>query len=87
MARTGGKLVDSAFTHFCNEFGFRKAESYNDEGGLQLDHQGVYGGYVIEEVSNARGAVSHPFGDVRMKASAMYEALWFAIRVHKHAGK
>ena len=84
MARTTSKHVESAFTHFCNTFGFHKADSYKDVGGLRLDHNNIYGGYNIEEIVNEGGGVRHPFGQDRQKAGTMYAMLWFAIRTHEH---
>lgn len=87
MARTSKQNVESTFKHFCNAFGFRPAESYNDVGGLELDCNNTYGGYVINEIHNEGGGVNQPFGSSRMKAGPFYDAMWLAIRAQEHAGK
>jgi hypothetical protein len=40
----------------------RKAKSYKDVGGWQLDYNPIYGGVVVEEIHNAQGGVSNPLG-------------------------
>lgn len=45
-------------------------------GTLCLDHNSVYGGYVVEEICNEMGAVKHPFVSQRLKAPAMWAMLY-----------
>lgn len=71
------KDVEAAFADFCGTVGIKAAESYKDKGAYQLDHNGVYGGYVIEKLSD-HGGVSRPFGDMRHGAREMCDMLNFA---------
>jgi hypothetical protein len=71
MERTTKHQVEKAFEYFCNAFGFTD---------LALDYQSIYGGYVI---TNTAGS-SMPFGQGRLKAAAMYDALWLATRAQQH---
>jgi len=86
MARTSKQNVASAFTHFCNAFGFDQAGKY-PEPGMFLDHASVYGGYVIAERHEGSSGEHHPFGSSRMKAGPLYDALWLAIRAQEHSKK
>lgn len=80
MAREGKKYVETVFKNFTEACGKHVASSWDDVGGWQLDHNSIYGGYVIHEVSNSSGGVSEPFGSTRMKASQFTEAMHFAMR-------
>ena len=55
----------------------RTAEGKNVSrvGTLNLDHNAVYGGYNVEEIVNESGAISHPFGDKRVNAAALWVML------------
>jgi len=86
MARTTKGNVKSVFTQFCNAFGFDQSESYKDAG-MFLDHNGVYGGYVIAERWEGSSGEHHPFGSSRMKAEPLYDALRLAIRAQEHSKK
>ena len=78
--RTGKKYVEAVFKRFCEAMGKHVAEDYKDVGGYSLDHNSIYGGYVIEEIHGASGGVDHPFGSNRMKAGAFTDAMHFAMR-------
>lgn len=45
-----------------------------------LDHNGVYGGYVITEMDNEAGGESNPFGSNRMSAREFVQAANMAAR-------
>jgi hypothetical protein len=55
-------------------------ENRSRVGVWQLDHNSVYGGYVIEETCNDAGAVTRPLGDTRLSGPDMLEALRMAER-------
>jgi len=82
MARTTKKQVEAKFERFINSIGGRIAKDYKDVGGYQLDNQPIYGGYVIQRIFNDSGAIDHPFGQIRRKASEFYDTLDFAERTH-----
>jgi hypothetical protein len=85
--RTTRKDVESALVLFCKAFGYHLAGSWNDVGGLQLDHAACYGGYVVEEITSKGGAVSRPFGDYRRPAGEMRDTLLFAYRAKVSKGR
>lgn len=74
------KDAEAAFLRLVEATGNRVAESYNDVGGWQLDHNSVYGGYVVHEISNEHGAVSEPYSSTRRNAREFCDVVWFAIR-------
>ena len=78
--RITDKMVRSLFVHFTHASGHRIARDYKDVGGWRLDYNGVYGGYVIEQIFNSSGAVSQPFGSSRRKAQEMWYSMHFAMR-------
>lgn len=47
-------------------------------GAWTLDHNSIYGGYVIEEIYNTGGGVSQPFGSMRRTAREFCDAVYFA---------
>lgn len=47
-------------------------------GAWTLDHNSVYGGYVIEEIFNVGGGVTLPFGSMRRTAREFCDAVYFA---------
>jgi hypothetical protein len=47
-------------------------------GAWTLDHNSVYGGFVIEEIHNDGGGVSQPFGSMRRNAREFCDAVYFA---------
>src|SRR6185295_8196838 len=67
------------FSRYVKAIGGHVADSYNDVGGFTLDHNSVYGGWLIEQIGCENGSVNHPFGSRRMKIGELYEALSFAI--------
>ena len=76
--------VEELFLVFANKMGYPCCNAYNIVSGewvvgaIILDlHKGY--GYVLEEVSNEQGAVSHPFGSHRRTHPEMYDCLSFAI--------
>lgn len=76
--RVSRRDVQGYFEHWCKRHGFRVAASYKDVGGLTMDYAGCYGGYRIERVYNAEGAVDQPFGAKRFKAAQMIDMMEFA---------
>lgn len=48
-------------------------------GAWMLDHNGIYGGYVIAEMFNEGGGESHPLGDLRRPARDFCDAVRFAL--------
>jgi hypothetical protein len=56
----------------------RIATSYNDVGAYRLDHNGIYGGWNIEEIVTDGGGIRHPFGAMRRNNRDMYDTLHFA---------
>jgi hypothetical protein len=47
-------------------------------GAWTLDHNSIYGGYVIHEMYNEGGGVSEPFGGMRRNARDFCDAVYFA---------
>jgi len=47
-------------------------------GAWMLDHNSVYGGFVIEEMYNTGGGVTQPFGSMRRNAREFCDAVYFA---------
>lgn len=82
--RTNKKYIEAVFDRLLNALGKRRATSYSDVGGWQLDHNSIYGGYNIEEIASTSGGVSQPFGPMRMKAGPFAEAMQFALRALEH---
>ena len=81
MERITKKMIEIRFDRFVELTGQRKANSYNDVGGVYLDNNGVYGGYVINRVINDKGGVSCPYGHNRRKTRDMFETLCFVCDV------
>lgn len=79
--------VQVHFERFVTAIGKRLAKSYKDVGGLRLDANPTYGGYVIEEIGNENGGVFHPFGDTRMKAESLIHAMRFALDTMRLSGR
>ena len=48
-------------------------------GAWTLDHNSIYGGYVIEEMHNVGGGVSQPFGSTRHNAREFCAMVRFAL--------
>jgi hypothetical protein len=48
-------------------------------GGYRLDHNGTYGGWVIEQNVNESGGISHPFGYTRMTGGEIVNTMMFAM--------
>ena len=74
------KDAEAAFLRLLKATGNREAKSYNDVGGWQLDYNGVYGGFVIHEISNEHGAVSEPFSSERRNAREFCDVVRFTLR-------
>lgn len=77
----------AAFNRLVEAIGGRVAEKYNDVGAYRLDHNGVYGGYVIEQICNDGGGVSRPFGDYRHPSREFCFMVNFALRVMEQSGR
>lgn len=71
--------ADAALERLCKALGARKAESWNDVGGLQLDYNPTYGGVYVEQIYNDAGAVTNPLGSRRMTLQEFYYAVRFAL--------
>jgi len=56
-----------------------KLVEYSTVGAWTLDHNSVYGGWVIEEYCNKSGAIQHPFGSGRMSASEFVNSIFFGL--------
>jgi len=54
------------------------SENHARVGAWTLDHNAIYGGYVIEEMYNEGGGVSQPFGSMRRSARDFCDAVAFA---------
>ncbi len=79
------KDVEGAFELLCATLGKRIATAYNDVGAWQLDHNSIYGGFVIEEVVNVHGGVSRPMGDQRCNAREFRQMCLFTVRAIQSA--
>lgn len=71
--------VRAVFERFCKVYGFKIAESWNDVGGLRLDHASVYGGWTIQKIESDGGSVSCPFGYERKSSSDFVDMMRFSI--------
>ena len=87
MARVTKDEVKAVFERFVQRLGGRVATSYNDVGAYQLDHNSVYGGWVIQRVYNEHGAVESPFYHTRRSSKEFVETLWFAIALMDEQAK
>jgi hypothetical protein len=74
------KVVQSTFEHFCNVMNYHVATGYHDVGGLFLDYNPNYGGYVISKLLKL--GETRPFGDNRQNATDFVAMLHFAVKVH-----
>jgi len=79
MASFTRKNVEARFPSFCYAIGRRPARAWNDVGGLLLDYEPAYGGFVIREVSTASGAQDEPFGSTRHKPDTFMLMMNFAV--------
>ncbi|NWG03583.1 MAG: hypothetical protein HXY44_12080 [Syntrophaceae bacterium] len=71
--------LNEVFKLFCKAIGKRVATTYNDTGAWTLDYAKEYGGYVIQEIINDRGAKETPLGDQRFTATELVERMRFAL--------
>jgi hypothetical protein len=55
--RTTKKEIESAFRVWLGAIGGKHATSYSDVGGYSLDHNTVYGGWRIEQITTDGGGV------------------------------
>lgn len=78
--RTSRKEINSVFEMLCQALGKKQTQNYNDIGTWSIDHNPYYGGYVIEEVHNEGGGITHPFGETRHSAYEFVTAMRFALR-------
>ena len=72
--------VNQVFELFRKAIGKRVAEKWNDTGAWTLDYAKEYGGYVIYQIINDRGAKEMPLGDQRHTATEVVERMRFALR-------
>jgi hypothetical protein len=79
------KDAERCFIRLTDALGARRAKRFDDVGALQLDHQAVYGGVNIEQISNKGGGITHPFGSERLKPSEFCNAVRFAERALQHS--
>jgi hypothetical protein len=71
--RTTRKQIEAKFRNVIEAAGGRVATSYNDVGGFALDHNSVYGGWRIVQITNEAGGerdLCH-----RMQGSNFWQAL------------
>ena len=47
-------------------------------GAWALDHNSIYGGYVIEEINNDRGGIRHPLIATRVKGEELLRMIYAA---------
>lgn len=74
--RTTRAMIDRIFENFVHAIGERVAKDYRDKGGLALDYNPVYGGYVIVQYLPS-GGESHPFFSTRHSPAEFYDMLRF----------
>jgi hypothetical protein len=72
--------LKEVFNLFCQAIRKRVAETWNDTGALTLDYAKEYGGYVIQEIINGRGAIEMPLGHERLTATELVERMRFFLR-------
>jgi hypothetical protein len=72
--------LNEVFKLFCEAIGKRVAQTWNDVGAWRLDYAKEYGGYVIQEIIDDRGARDIPLGDQRYSATELVERMRFALR-------
>jgi hypothetical protein len=70
--------AEAAFARLLLACRKREATSCKDVGGWTLDHNGIYGGYVVQEIHNENGAITQPFGYQRRTAREFCDAVNFA---------
>jgi hypothetical protein len=75
------KDANRCFANLLRISGHRSAKKYSDVGGWRLDCNNVYGGCVVEEISNKHGAVNMPLGYVRRKPREFCDVVGFASAV------
>jgi len=71
--------VQGMFERFCKVTNNKIAKDHLDIGGLHLDYNSIYGGYVIHRVANSGGGVDCPYGMSRKQKTEFYYTLHFAI--------
>jgi len=76
--------VNEVFSLFCKAIGKRVAAAFNDTGAWTLDYAQEYGGYVIYQIINDRGAKETPLGGQRYTATELVERMRFALRWLEH---
>jgi len=72
--------LNEVFKLFCEAIGKRVIQTWNDTGAWTLDYAKEYGGYVIQEIIDDRGARDIPLGDQRYSATELVERMRFALR-------
>jgi hypothetical protein len=72
--------AQAAFARLLLACSRREAASYQDVGSWTLDHNGIYGGYLVNEIFNEQGAITCPFGYQRRTAREFCDAVNFATR-------
>lgn len=84
--RTSKALVENTFHRFLMTIGGERARwdhvdgrNVSNVGGYRLDHNSVYGGWVIEQNVNEAGGIRRPFSDTRMPAGQLVDAMHFAM--------
>lgn len=78
--RTTKAEVEAVFGRLLTVLGKPRAQRWNDVGGWSLDYAACYGGWVITEVVNMDGGITHPLGEGRLPAREFVRAMHFAIR-------
>jgi hypothetical protein len=57
----------------------RVALNYHEVGSWSLSYNSTYGGWIIEEMQNERGGISHPMTSDRRSASEFINSISFAM--------
>ena len=84
MERTTKAEVNQAFESLALALG-KSTQPYDKvtrkaiAGAWYLDHNGVYGGYIVYEMDNERGGVSEPMNRRRMPSREFVQACRFAV--------
>jgi hypothetical protein len=94
MERYTRKNAEAAFERLAQKLGKPTAKSTGKAtwrrvgdrnvatvGQWALDHNSIYGGFVVVEIVNEGGGEAHPLGDRRMPAREFCQSIYFAERV------
>lgn len=68
---TNKRHIEAKLARVVELLGARMCKRWDDVGGLSLDYQPLYGGYMLEQISNERGACRQ-LTPWRMKPTEFY---------------